>query len=220
MGRSGKLFVSTGARAWLLRHWETPRVFADVTLPAGAWCVEIGCGRGFGGLVIARRFNPARVVCLDVDADMVRSARRMMADPPSWAAGVDTTVIQVLRADATALPFPSDTFHAAFLFAVLHHVPDWRRAIAETFRVLRPGGVFSFEDTLLGKSILCANRWLRHALFDLEELGIGADGDEFRGPARPVGVRLQPGVHPGTQARPVPTMNLRRHGALDPRVQL
>lgn len=170
IGRAGKLFVSTGMRAWLLRHWEAPRVFADVTLPAGAWCVDIGCGRGFGGLVIARRFDPARVVCLDVDADIVRSARRMMADPPSWAAGVDTTVIQVLRADATALPFPSDTFHAAFLFAVLHHVPDWRRAVAETFRVLRPGGVFSFEDTLLGSSVLCANRWLKHALFNLEEL--------------------------------------------------
>jgi len=33
-----------------------------------------------------------------------------------------------------------------FDFAILHHVEDWRAALADIARVLRPGGRFSFEE--------------------------------------------------------------------------
>jgi len=50
-------------------------------------------------------------------------------------------VFERLRfADVTALPFESDSFDAVLSLDVLEHVPDYRAAVREFARVLRPGG--------------------------------------------------------------------------------
>ncbi|WP_245237450.1 methyltransferase domain-containing protein [Streptomyces iakyrus] len=38
------------------------------------------------------------------------------------------------------------TYDAAFDFAIIHHIPDWRSAVAEIARVLKPGGLFVFDE--------------------------------------------------------------------------
>jgi ubiquinone/menaquinone biosynthesis C-methylase UbiE len=51
----------------------------------------------------------------------------------------------VVQGDASALPFPENTFSAAIAVLVLHHLSTreaQERAFAEVFRVLRPGGAF------------------------------------------------------------------------------
>jgi SAM-dependent methyltransferase len=45
-----------------------------------------------------------------------------------------------IQADVTDLPFGEASFDLALCFHVLEHVPDDRAAIAELYRVLRPGG--------------------------------------------------------------------------------
>jgi ubiquinone/menaquinone biosynthesis C-methylase UbiE len=47
---------------------------------------------------------------------------------------------------ADALPVKDDFFDAVFDMGILHHVEEWRRAIAEIYRALKPGGFFLFED--------------------------------------------------------------------------
>lgn len=47
----------------------------------------------------------------------------------------------LVLADATRIPFADGTFGGAYLRWVLHLIPDWRAALAETLRVVRPGGV-------------------------------------------------------------------------------
>ena len=44
------------------------------------------------------------------------------------------------QADATRLPFAAGTFGSVLAVHVLHLVPDWRVAVDEAVRVLRPGG--------------------------------------------------------------------------------
>ena len=43
--------------------------------------------------------------------------------------------------DATQLTFPDRTFHKIGSFDVLEHIPDYRRALAEFFRCLKPSGM-------------------------------------------------------------------------------
>jgi ubiquinone/menaquinone biosynthesis C-methylase UbiE len=50
--------------------------------------------------------------------------------------------MQYYAADAHNLPFASETFDAIIAFEVLHHMEDVELALAELFRVLRPGGRF------------------------------------------------------------------------------
>lgn len=45
-----------------------------------------------------------------------------------------------VRADLTRMPFRSRAFDAIYCSHVLEHVPEDRRALAEMYRVLRPGG--------------------------------------------------------------------------------
>lgn len=33
-----------------------------------------------------------------------------------------------------------------FDVAIIHHIPDWRAALDETARVLKPGGLFVFDE--------------------------------------------------------------------------
>lgn len=46
----------------------------------------------------------------------------------------------VLQRDATSLDFPDNTFDVVYAFGVLHHVPEAGKAVAEIYRILRPGG--------------------------------------------------------------------------------
>lgn len=57
------------------------------------------------------------------------------------------------QADATDLPFDTGSFDAVVCFTMLHHVPTAAlqdRLVAETARVLRPGGTFAGSDSRWG----------------------------------------------------------------------
>lgn len=61
--------------------------------------------------------------------------------------------------DGCALPIRSGAVGGVHLAWVIHHLPDWRRAMAETARVLAPGGVLAIgaggrlPDGVLGELI-------------------------------------------------------------------
>ncbi|MGP9683302.1 MULTISPECIES: class I SAM-dependent methyltransferase [unclassified Brachybacterium] len=69
------------------------------------------------------------VVLADVDERMLAAAR-----------GRGLPAHRVVQADMTALPFADASFDGAHVAHVLHVVDEWRRAIGEVSRVVRPGG--------------------------------------------------------------------------------
>jgi hypothetical protein len=72
--------------------------------------------------------------------------------------------------DVTALTFGDRSFGAVLSFDVLEHVPDYRAALAEFHRVLRPGGLlllsapFSFADKTEVRASLRADGSIEHHL--------------------------------------------------------
>jgi len=66
--------------------------------------------------------------------------------------------------DACALPFAPGSLDGVHLARVLHHVSDWRLALTEARRVVRPGG--SVAVTLGGRMFASALSPLRDAVFD------------------------------------------------------
>lgn len=91
--------------------------------------LEVGCGTG----LLLERFArfARRAEGVDLSPGMLAHAR---------ARGLD-----VREGSATALPYPDDSFDVVCSFKVLAHVEDIDRAIAEMFRVTRPGGVVIAE---------------------------------------------------------------------------
>lgn len=108
-------------------------------IPPSSLILEIGCGRGAGARYILREFQPRLLHASDLDLDMIRKATHYLA-------AQELQEIRLLAGDVLRLPYRAETLHVVFLFGVLHHVDDWRSALAEIARVLKPGGTFCFEE--------------------------------------------------------------------------
>jgi len=93
-------------------------------------CLEIGVGTGRIALPLHAR--GIRLAGLDISAGMLR---RLAAN----AGG--RSPVPLLRADATRQPLAAGSFGAVLAVHVLHLIQDWRVAVDEALRVLRPGGV-------------------------------------------------------------------------------
>ena len=106
--------------------------------PAVDHVLEVGCGQGEGVREIVQRFRPRRVDGFDLDEKQVARARARLADLDG--------VTRLWVGDAERIDAPDGAYDAVVELTILHHVPDWRRALAEVRRVLRPGGLFLFEE--------------------------------------------------------------------------
>ncbi len=90
--------------------------------------LDLGCGTGQLTARIARELPGVTVVGCDFSAGMLeRGAARAAA-------------IAWVRGDAARLPFADACFDAVTSTEAFHWFPDQRRALAECFRVMRPGG--------------------------------------------------------------------------------
>ena|SRR5947209_1782070 len=115
--------------------------------PAGKRALDVGCG---GGL-LAEEFARVgwRVTGVDPSEPSLKTARAH-----ALQSGLD---IEYLCATGESLPFRDETFDVVYCCEVLEHVDDVDRVIAETARVLQPGGVYLFDTinrTFLSKLTL------------------------------------------------------------------
>lgn len=108
-------------------------------LPTGGRVLEIGCGRGAGAQILLREFCPRELHATDLDVEMLRRAEGYM-EPRARAK------VTLAAADALRLPHRDASFDAVFGFGVLHHIPDWRGALREVARVLKPGATYCMEE--------------------------------------------------------------------------
>jgi ubiquinone/menaquinone biosynthesis C-methylase UbiE len=82
------------------------------------------------------------VIGIDFTPEMVEKARRNVR-----AAGLVT--VEFLVAPVEALPLEEGAADVAICNGLFNLCPDKPRALAEVFRVLRPGGRFLLADVLL-----------------------------------------------------------------------
>lgn len=127
-------------RAAVQRHFEAPRLLRMGGPMSGGRALEIGCGRGVGTELILDLFDAAAVDAFDLDPRMVALASRRLRQRGRR--------VRLWVGDATAIPVAAASYDAVFDFGIVHHIPDWRRALHEVRRVLRPGGRFYAEEAL------------------------------------------------------------------------
>jgi SAM-dependent methyltransferase len=141
--------------------------------------LEVGVGTG----LLALRLHEAGIPVSGLDL-----SGPMLAKLVEKAGGVPP--LPLVLGDATTMPFADGAFGAAYLRWVLHLIPDWRAALAEMARVVRPGGVLlvslgAFDE--VGTAIRArfseitglstdpvGLMWGEHAALDAELEGLGA----------------------------------------------
>ena len=105
--------------------------------PVSSDALDVGCGGGLMAEDVAR--SGFRVHGIDPSAPSIETARRHAAQ-----AGLE---IDYSVGTGEQLPFADDSFDVVYCCDVLEHVDNIDRVIAESARVLRPGGLY-FYDTI------------------------------------------------------------------------
>jgi ubiquinone/menaquinone biosynthesis C-methylase UbiE len=126
--------------------------------PAAGACVggttlEIGCGGGGSVGRILEYFGADRVVAVDSSPTQIDMARdkyaARYADRVTFAVG-----------DGTKLAFGDNDFDSVLALGVLHDIVDWRTALSEIARVLKPTGRFYFEEPFVPNILGTHLPWL------------------------------------------------------------
>ena len=108
-----------------------------IAFPEGARVLDVGCGTGAIARVLARWPNVAEVVGVDPSPVFLERARLSAADDHQ---------VSFHEGDARSLSFADRSFDVAIVHTCLTHVPGSDSAMAELFRVLRPGGWLAVFD--------------------------------------------------------------------------
>jgi ubiquinone/menaquinone biosynthesis C-methylase UbiE len=125
-------------------EWGT--FLEEVVLPAALAGIDLGddlleIGAGPGRTTDLLRGRVQRLTAVELDDDLAAQLTVRM----------DGTNVDVVHADASALPLPDDRFSAAVAFTMLHHVPTAEiqdRIFAELARVVAPGGIVVLSDSV------------------------------------------------------------------------
>ena len=134
--------------AGIHRIWKRHTVAAAAVRP-GMHILDLAGGTGDLAMAFAEKVGESgHVVLADINAAMLEQGRDRLLD-----AGISGNV-DIAQCDAEALPFADNSFDLVTIAFGLRNVTRKEQALAEMYRVLRPGGrlfvlEFSKPDPLL-----------------------------------------------------------------------
>ena len=97
--------------------------------------LEVPVGTGVLTMPVYKTLPNAEIHCLDYSADMMATAQHR-------AKNMGITNIQFRQGDVGMLPYEDSSFDLVLSLNGFHAFPDKEAAYRETFRVLKPGGIF------------------------------------------------------------------------------
>lgn len=156
-------------------------------LNPGETVLDLGSGGGIDVLLSAKRVGPTgKAYGLDMTDEMLA-----LANENKRKAGVEN--VEFLRGEIEHIPLPDGTVDVIISNCVVNLSADKRKVLAESFRVLKPGGRFAISDVIVRGTVPTAIRknmelWIGCVAGALEE-------QEFLSLLRDVGFK-DPSIEP------------------------
>ena len=117
--------------------------------------IELGCGPGFYSCRLAERFSEISVTGVDRSESQLRCARER-------AGALRLSNCRFRRINALELSYADEAFDIVLASRLFTILPEQDRAVAEMYRVLKPGGVVSSPNRAMpfGHRFLFLSMWL------------------------------------------------------------
>lgn len=142
----GQMLGTTRLGRWMLKHvWRMTRedaleyqAMAFETIPKdfSGRLLEVPVGTGVISMPVFQALSHADITCVDYSETMMA-----MAQDRARTMGISNVRFQ--QGDVGKLPFEDASFDAVVSLNGFHAFPDKEAAYRETFRVLKPGGIFT-----------------------------------------------------------------------------
>ncbi|KFE56049.1 class I SAM-dependent methyltransferase [Pseudomonas syringae] len=133
------------------------RSLFDKPLPAAPVLLDAGCGQGKSFKHLRQVFAPSRLLGLDADPDSLTMSRA-----EARAHGIN---VELIGSDCAALQLPDASVDMLFCHQTFHHLVKQEQALAEFYRVLKPGGYLLFAESTEAYIDTWVIRWLfRHPM--------------------------------------------------------
>lgn len=138
--RFGNWFLKSGT--WKVHVLRRALNDLEPMIPAGlrfARILDVGCGFGHSFHELAQRFQPEVIVGLDADPGLIERAGPQVQSC--------TAKVELQAGNAASMPWPDASFDLVYCHQTFHHIVAQEEALAEFFRVLKPGGVLLFAES-------------------------------------------------------------------------
>jgi ubiquinone/menaquinone biosynthesis C-methylase UbiE len=157
------------------RTVESHASFFKPYIHPGMRLLDCGCGPGSITLGFARLVAPGTVIGVDQESTQLQGA-------VATAAQQQITNVEFETSSIYELPFPDNTFDAAFCHALLEHLQHPISALRELWRVLKPGGIVGVRSPDWGGFLIApVNRELNAAIAYYKQLQQRNGGNPFVG---------------------------------------
>ncbi|MDY7563001.1 class I SAM-dependent methyltransferase [Pseudomonas sp. 10B1] len=138
---------------------DLQRLFNDsgTPPPADPVLLDVGCGQGKSFLRLKQVFAPARLLAVDADPKSLTLSRT-----EARKQGIS---VELTGSDCAQLPMPDASVDLLFCHQTFHHLVEQEKALAEFYRVLKPGGYLLFAESTKSYIDTWVIRWLfRHPM--------------------------------------------------------
>lgn len=127
----------TGLRDDVASDWyrqNSDELYIDFRIAAEDVVLDVGCGSGGGSAKFCGE-RGAHVICVDVDAKKVKSAKKTLQQTKA-------RLVETFVSDADPLPLSNEVASKIICMEVIEHVDDPAQFLAELVRVGKPGAQY------------------------------------------------------------------------------
>jgi ubiquinone/menaquinone biosynthesis C-methylase UbiE len=97
---------------------------------------DVGCGYGNSLKKLNARFNPEKLIAIDIDPEILNQAKQNSLDHVDYLCCSDSMIL-----------LPDNSVDMIFCHQTFHHLIYQEEAITEYFRILKPGGALLLAES-------------------------------------------------------------------------
>jgi ubiquinone/menaquinone biosynthesis C-methylase UbiE len=141
--------------------------------------LDVGCGQGKSFRLLKQAFNPTTLIGIDADPEILDRARMQAAQ--------DDVAVNLMIGNGADIALPDNSVDILFCHQTFHHLVEQEKAIAEFYRVLKPGGLLLFAESTRAY----IHSWIIRLLFR-HPMHVQKTADEYLALIRRTGFHVSP----------------------------